>query len=154
VQEARAFRSVARCRAGRVADKDVYLSRLERREALLRRERRELDGLGVSQHRCRHGLAEVDVESDWRPVFAREPEARHGVVHAAAQGASIHHLLEEVSAAFLAAPSLALAGIRGRFAVVVVIAAERAARSEEQDDGEEDAERPPLETTQCSSPPV
>ena len=56
-------RRVAADGAGRVADEDVDLARLEGRAALLGGQGAELDLRGVTQHGGRDGPAEVDIEA-------------------------------------------------------------------------------------------
>jgi hypothetical protein len=63
----------------------VDLAGLQRREALLRVERDELDLAGIVQHRCGDRLAEVDVEPGPLALAVGVREARARGVHSAHQ---------------------------------------------------------------------
>ena len=142
MQEACTLGAVSRGRVRRVAAEHVDLAGLQRREALLGRERRVLDRLGIAEHGRSYDLAEVDVEALRLPALAGEPEAGHGVVHSATQRAAVLHFLEKTAAAILAAATrLRLAGVARSVTVaaVVIVVPDGASGSEEQDDGEQDA---------------
>jgi len=76
---------------------DIDLARLQRHEALLRRGRRELGLLGVTEHGRSNGLAEIDVEPGPLALAVGQREARQARIHRALHEALGLHGIERLA---------------------------------------------------------
>ena len=90
-------RGVARHRPGGVAGEHVDLARLQRGEAVLRGQRRELDLGRVVEDRRRDRPAEIDVEAGPAPLRVRQPEAGEHTVRSAVEHAPLLDRVEGLS---------------------------------------------------------
>ena len=82
---------------GRVAGQHVDFARLQRGETVLRRQRHELDLVGVVEDRGRDRAAEIDVEAGPLALRVRQAEAGQRAVGTAIEHAAILDRLERLS---------------------------------------------------------
>ena len=85
---------VARLGPGRAARKQIDGARLQGGEALLGRQRRDVDFTGIVEHRRRQRAAEVDVEAAPNPVRVLLSESRRRRRDAAEDRAALSNLLQ------------------------------------------------------------